>query len=745
MKNIIKYSILALFLVGIVACTKDTLQSNLELEEGITLTLECAAPQTRATIDGVTDLNENKIENIYYFFYPKDPSNPSADNFAQDPEFWGKMTGLNSQNQQVIRLNYTEYNINYEIFPRPYNTCDVYVVANIPEGVIENLPDRKLETIRAIALNANFETKLTQDNFVMEGLGTAEIIDRKNIIAATGTIPIDRVASKISVRVMVAESVTPIDNEIDVNGRTWTSEPESMKIEFVNGVNNAVLSGDPTVVAQFTTFTTDKNSRVFNDDNSDQLWECQPFYSYPSKWDIGGESEPYLRITMPWKTIINTEVDGQQRPVTEYRNCYYKVILGGDMLKRNTWYDLTINIGILGSFDEQEEILIPISNITYYVQNWSTGLNIESNILGGRYLVVEKETYTIYSQDELIIPFTSSHTCEVVDLSTNEIKNQATITYPDYSKDDANENASYQWNNSSWQIGVEKNEIVFKHKIRNDVSLGKGNFDYAPYTVKFKIRHIDDPDTYYKEITIIQYPAMYIQCFQNRGLNSNGGGYVNGGQGSGADYGGLNPLGQSKNKNMYVINSTISQESSGFVIGDPRSQTINNLNNNNNWEAAKGIEDLNGADRKLLYYYPTSTSEEAKDMISPKFRIASSYGVCSGGISYTDAQLRCASYQEDGYPAGRWRVPTLGEIRFIVLLSSYQIIPALFSTTVSYWYAGGRVQPNGNGGVTVTEGTNAGYSQVMVRCVYDEWYWENSQYPRLPGNTLTFTWGDAER
>ena len=741
MKNLIKYNIIALLLiVGIVSCTKDTHQGKMELEEGITLTLKCASPDTRATIDGVTDLNENKIENVYYFFYPENPSDPSADNLAQDPVFWGKMKGLNSQNQQVIRLNYTEYNINYEIFPRPFNTCDVYVVANIPEGIIENLPDRKYETIRAIALSADFGTTLTQDKFVMEGLGTAEIVDRKNIIAATGTIPIDRVASKISVRVMVAESVTPIDNEIDVNGRTWTSEPESMKIEFVNGVNNAVLSGDPTAVAQFSTFATDKNSRVFNDDNSDQLWECQPFYSYPSKWDIGGESEPYLRITMPWKTIINTEVDGQQRPVTEYRNCYYKVILGGDMLKRNTWYDLTVNIGILGSFDEQEEILIPLSNITYYVQDWSTGLNVESNILSGRYLVVNKVEYEIYTQDELRIPFTTSHTCEIVDMSTVRVNNQATITYPDYSNSTPNENAPVAWNNTSWYLQIENSEIVFKHKLRNDISAGKGNYDYAAYTIKFRIRHSDSEgkEVYYKDITIKQYPAMIIQCKPNRKINNNGGVSVN----NGSNYGGVHGLTGSgnQNPNMYVIQTSVLPANSEYILGDPRSQIVNNLNNNN-WSNAKGIENLTGNNRKLQNYYPTLTDEATRSIIAPKFRIASSYGV-TNAISYTNAQYRCASYQEDGYPAGRWRLPTLSEVAFIAKLSADNVIPTLFSNGSEYWCAGGTVEPDTDGSVTPSYSTGG---STYVRCVYDEWYWELTRYPRLPGETVTFTWGDSAR
>ena len=80
-------------------------------------------------------------------------------------------------------------------------------------------------------------------------------------------------------------------------------------------------------------------------------------------------------------------------------------------------------------------------------------------------------------------------------------------------------------------------------------------------------------------------------------------------------------------------------------------------------------------------------------MIAPVFKIASSWGVVtSGSINYVQAQKRCASYQENGYPAGRWRIPTEGEIEFIVSLSNMGYIPKLFGgdylclfQTLLYW------------------------------------------------------------
>ena len=334
-------------------------------------------------------------------------------------------------------------------------------------------------------------------------------------------------------------------------------------------------------------------------------------------------------------------------------------------------------------------------------------------------------------------------------MSTDRVKNQATVIYPDYSKVEANENREIEWN-SNWYLAIEKNEIVLKHTLRNDIS--QDDFDYAPYTFKFRIRHTDvdangNPygNIYYKDITIVQYPAMVIQAQVNRelqGAGNYGGTFVNAKQ-AGCDYGGLYMLSNSagtKNPNMYVIKVSVLPSTSNLIIGDPRATEPTNLGNSG-WAVAPGIE--GGNNRKLQNYYQTLTTSEVKNMVAPKFRSASSHGVCQDELSYTEAEYRCASYQEDGYPAGRWRIPTLGEVQFMVTLSNENVIPALYSS-IAYWYAGGRVTNNG-GSLTITEGMTGNNARARVRCVYDEWYWENTGKNRLSGEEYAFTWGDAER
>lgn len=206
-----------------------------------------------------------------------------------------------------------------------------------------------------------------------------------------------------------------------------------------------------------------------------------------------------------------------------------------------------------------------------------------------------------------------------------------------------------------------------------------------------------------------------------------------------------------------------------YVIADPRVSTINNLTTGftgnapaNGWATAPGIENANTDSptntRKLSYYYPSDQANNKKYYVAPKFRIASSYGVAYD-MSYAQAQRRCASYQELQYPAGRWRIPTVGEIEYIMNLSSQGKIPALFTmgNESYYWSAQGRITAQlTNGKLTAPTSVNT-TQEASVRCVYDEWYWEGSTIKTTAtqnygngNNRITFpkypfVWGDAER
>ena len=130
-------------------------------------------------------------------------------------------------------------------------------------------------------------------------------------------------------------------------------------------------------------------------------------------------------------------------------------------------------------------------------------------------------------------------------------------------------------------------------------------------------------------------------------------------------------------------------------------------------------------------------------MLAPAYRISTKLsGIEHDGITFDKAKERCASFQENGYPAGRWRLPTKGEIRFISQLSALGFFEWQFGGT--YWSANGRVYVNKDTGEVrdPRKGDPLFDRNIgLLRCVYDSWYWGEDQIYEL----TQFTWGDAQR
>ena len=316
------------------------------------------------------------------------------------------------------------------------------------------------------------------------------------------------------------------------------------------------------------------------------------------------------------------------------------------------------------------------------------------------------------------------------------------------------------------------------------------DYDFAPYYITLLVEmKVDDSTTFRETITITQYPQMYITAHQNSDYDDgntdrNGdrnvmvNAYYTTHNGydttyeekvdTNQDYFGTTPGlwtsgGTNQNPNMYVINVTKFSSDSNYFIGDPRQSTndtalvnetwISNRDNTNAqvsiWVNTSALYE--GPTRRLKYYYPTDQTMTGTDntnpasyatgyMIAPKIRVASSYSVTHDTDSKDLAEKRCASYQEDGYPAGRWRLPTYAEAAFIVGLSNELKIPRLFNNNTRYWCAHGEFLPTTSG---VTLNGTSGDDASSVRCVYDEWYWGSEQLPE--NKRGTFTWGDEPR
>ena len=363
--------------------------------------------------------------------------------------------------------------------------------------------------------------------------------------------------------------------------------------------------------------------------------------------------------------------------------------------------------------------------------------------------------------------------------------------------------------------------VKYYYPVVNELNKTELYDEFSRCEVIIKIRHKDKRDDtsglFEETAYITQYPGMYIEVDHNYGNEipkenwTNPYVFVNGNSRASTNpyFANIEKLtdhnGANNNPNMYIIHTTqLSGDEMQYVIGDPRTRYYNNelisYKVTNTWLGPIRVRDIIGnltdtvTNQKtveawagdnmggragsynnislatayvletkgngiLRYYYPTDETEgvgSKEQFIAPIFRVASSYGKAIIG-SKEEMRRRCATYQEAGRPAGRWRLPTKAEIKYVARLSADSKIPALFGATGTggygyYWSAQGGLWVDADHRVidNVTDGDPAyrGYNLFAARCVYDEWYWAeiNSRLNFSPDPLdATFYWGDVRK
>lgn len=722
----------------------------------------------------------------------------------------------------------------------------------------------------------NEDVVANQSNFLMATDGALRVgpVKKSQTTIAEARVDLKRVAAKLSIVVRIVPQVT-FHNKTTIGEVTidrdeiWeprlNNQANEATIYLVNGALDGQVSGEPldsptlyehapiyfdlskTENHSFSEFKLRTNvdgepidslGNVINEENNvDPIYDevtssgtfyqaKTPFYSYPQKWSYGSDEEPYLKLVIPWDRVEYVEEGGNMvRKVRQSKQYYYRVYCPGSTgdgvtcdaeFLRNHWYKVILNVGILGSESDGGEIIL---NGSYFVAEWQereTGSggdgegtiendsDKEAEIKGARYLFVNKDTLYLYNVNDLLIPYTTSDPCEIVNYSGMRYNFSGSSKAEDPSTNKADWNV--RLNLITNQSGA---HIDFYHALDNN--LNGNTYDVSEYTFHFRLRQISNT-SYYKDIVIIQSPAIKIDLQKNDVTSSPYSAYVNGGTVSGSNptwsLGSVPGSGSSSNNNynMVIIETTVLPYDSDFVLGDPRTSYIDNLNFSRSgtntytdtWPTVTGVNrsdpdtrwsksspSVQGGNRQLSYYHPSIPGSEADEIIAPKFRIASSRGATQQ-MTYANAFRRCASYQEYGYPAGRWRLPTVAEIHYIAKLNaddkierllggtkitinnreqsaSYQASKTTAGCYTDYWCNSGYMRvydglasnwATNNGGVVPAPdiGTDAASltngTTKYVRCVYDDWYWTGMKYNGTDVSTLTnkstFTWGDLQ-
>ena len=743
-------------------------------------------------------LHENLLSTVDLFFYPgNDVTSDAVYHVFKDYGESGKIKSdilrLSLDSEIINNLIFPSHN--------NVTQCYVFAVVNYPGQLVEQnaqgediLTGTSLEQLQSIAVTTDFITPGTGENshyhanFMMSGSSVMSLRGRNQILAGSATIELQRYACKMTVGVKVAPQVLK-DSEV------WEPMLESMEIYLVDGVKTVCLSGEMPQDPSASYFSFRNNSMRFIDmDTGDPYFEkdgdylqTYPFYMYPQRWIYGHtespNKEPYLKLVLPWKRVVGGYTQKQY---------YYKVFIPDDYREenicrfvRNNWYHINIDVGILGSETDEDKVS---PDVTFYVVDWQDkNVVIKNADIGkARYLSVERDTTIIYNEPTARLPYVSSHPVSILEESIrvgriyygtkksgddlggtittageNDIFPEGTV-YLSFNKAQREaKNGGKDWFEDS------ESAIAFTHNLNNNYK--DPVFDYSYYVVRFVLVHTDHPEsTQYRQVqTIIQYPGIYLDRTPNpdtivdKGNNSTTGHggyvYINNGQYSKGDYEGAGKPAENLwrvvcynggGTDMYKISVTVlppDQDGTGFVIGDPRSTTSIIYHPNIEYVAARYIKadgTLSGEDEKRTpqLYYPTDETSRTENMIAPAYRISTKLSgtYTNTKITKTQAQYRCAAFQENGFPAGRWRLPTMAEISFSSQLSANKVYESQFSNY--YWSANGVVNVNAESG-SVTPVPNA--TEAFVRCVYDSWYWGDDRVLDSEGVPSIFAWGDV--
>lgn len=715
------YILLCAALALLSSCAKPL---GFEGDGNFTLELSCANA-TKATVPGVDALNENLISSVKYYLYPTGGT-------AQSAVCSGTVTvGRNSSASVQFSLSsrYLE-----ELFPNDATSCEVFVIANYSGADPANT---SVSSLQNLVLNTDFAsaTNGVQPSFVMSGRSTVTL-NRNNPISGTTSIALKRVAAKLSLELSVADPIT-------VAGAQWSPQLETISCTMRRLNRSTTLSGstvDP-VLFDYQPVVASRGT----DDNGNPIAVFPAVYTYPYAWTPGT-----LNGTT-WTENANAptaflSIRFQNSATGELKFFYYRVKLAGTSFASNNWYGERLNIAILGSEYSEEPVEVVVEDSNIHIDDWENApvRNVEIN--EARYLTLLDNNIVLNNVNSADVSFISTHPIEVASVNVSKIdfsSESPTTVHPSF--------------DGSISI-TDSKTLHFNRTLNNNQSTS--NYDIGEYTYNILLRQIDKPSVS-ATLTIRQRPAVYITNERNSDTDNMHKGYVRVNAADTADaysvY--LTPTGEAranmgsngakftsssnnKNPNRYVIRTTVLPEGSSNVLGDPRLLTIDNLpcENGENW--SKSATALYGSSpRKLTYYYPTSQSNEYDNIIAPAFMIADSHAATIH-TSYRDAMKRCASIQIDGYPAGRWRVPTVAEIEYITKLSADGKIPILFTKGGNYWCNSGYVTVPRNVGEKIKYNRYYDLSfTTMVRCIYDTWYWGESKAV----NVNTFTWGDRPR
>ena len=591
------------------------------------------------------------------------------------------------------------------------------------------------------------------------------------------------------------------DDEVTVPVTFWKSNPDDMYVMFYNGVNKSTIhsminsgyhytpgrpDGSIDNECYFTLDNTDPNSsnpwrKLVQGTGNVNRTHQYPFYTYLSDWSASGVKEraSYMILVVPWQQVdaSGNPVQNEYNGSTEFEYTYYQIEttpVDEYAYYENTFYQILLTVGVLGSFELPEPVVV---NAQYMVVPWGT-VDVPGTLREGKYLILETREYTMNNINSASIPYITSH-----EITSATVTNVEYLSLQTFQPTPAQHRQDGTWRtypgsrlelDETFTVSTANNLLTLEHEISPN--------QYTRYRVTV---HVVNAAGLEDTVVFTIYPAIYANNETGGNAFINGRfAYVknpptSGGQGwyqVSGNYYRSSPRYNNNNNNNFidagygslrwdfgsggVENASLTRITVTSFNEDDSQYTIrkNNVNTPYTYKLTDPRVEDASLNSVLTNYFITAESNrtnqttadwdnlatlkrgaDASDLIAPDFIICSGWGRTQGmnAQNFDTFERRCATYQEAGYPAGRWRLPTEAELAYIYKLQEIGVIPILFQQSGSaYWASSGWAVQNYTNGVAnfINNPSVVGPNTAGVRCVYDVWYWGEPDLENYPAN-----------
>lgn len=482
-RNIIYGVVCTLFCFVCLSCSDETENAFAPTETGLILQIN-AGQNTFTRADGTTNSSAESIWDNIIHYLDVFIFDSTTGNLVPNCYFhFGD--GTNNIVDPVCLISG-----NWKTRFQGYETCDVYVVANLhihssgDNTASETLKDiENLSELQQLTDEyQNIYQPVSPDSkkpFTMSGYRMGwKPVESSNIY----TIPVEltRLAAKIeiSLDLQFTDETTTV-NEIKYKYPDNTDIGQLQYSVHNYAINALVLSGNDDTFEYDVASSSETNIKFVDKDNEGKSVPKIIAYTYPTEWTNDILKETYIIFNAQLKAIDETE----------YMNNYYKIPLRlsndeNKMLERNHWYKVKATISEKGNATPDKPV--ELTDVHYEVAPWND-INIDINGDTPKYLELSEYDVVMRNVDTYDLTFASSS--QITSATINNI---------------------YYINKNGKPITVTNDEIKAVPETGLNGKLSIQSPIPENKTIRYMILTVTNDQGLSKEVTIKQYPLEYI-------------------------------------------------------------------------------------------------------------------------------------------------------------------------------------------------------------------------------------------